>query len=55
MPDITMCKGENCHLKETCWRYLEIPGVFQSYFGETPLNETTKKCDYYVEMNKSAK
>jgi hypothetical protein len=54
MPDITLCKGKNCPLKETCHRYLAKPFEFrQSYFMEPPFQivEGEPKCDYYWEIN----
>ena len=59
MPDITMCKGGDCPLKETCWRYLAVPGKYgQSYFKEIPFyfkNEITTECEYYWETKKRGK
>lgn len=46
MPDITMCTGEGCPLKQTCWRYIAKPSEWQCYFTEVPLKDG--KCDYYV-------
>lgn len=53
MPDITMCKGNNCPLKETCYRYSAKPNKYlQSYFTETPYKmiEGRIECDYYMEL-----
>lgn len=37
MPDITMCKDENCNKKEKCHRFTAIPWNFgQSYFMNSP-------------------
>ena len=37
MPDITMCKGEDCPVKEYCYRYTAVPTPqWQSYFVEPP-------------------
>ena len=36
MPDITMCKGESCPKRETCYRYTAKPSEYQSYFSEIP-------------------
>lgn len=48
MPDISCCKGQDCPLKETCYRFTVKPDPYwQSYFGETPYNEEKKDCDYY--------
>ncbi len=38
MPDITMCSGEGCELKETCYRYKAIPNEYrQSFFKQPPI------------------
>jgi hypothetical protein len=39
MPDITMCEGENCPQKETCYRYTATPSRRQSYFEKPPFKE----------------
>jgi hypothetical protein len=47
MPDITMCSGANCQLKEKCYRYTAKPSMFrQSYFIGTP-NTHPEKCDHF--------
>ena len=46
MPDITMCKGDNCPSKQTCYRFLATPSEYQSYFYPTP-TIVDKKCDEY--------
>jgi hypothetical protein len=49
MPDITMCKGEECPLKEQCLRYRATPSYFrQSYFLSPPYDEG--KCSEFVEF-----
>ena len=46
MPDITMCNGQGCELKETCYRYTATPSKYmQSYFTETPIKNG--ECEYY--------
>lgn len=47
MPDITMCSGKECPLKETCYRHTAAPDRYQSYFVNPPIDKATKKCDYY--------
>lgn len=44
--DITMCKGTDCPLKETCYRYKATPSLLQSVFIDVPLKEDGT-CDYY--------
>ena len=46
MPDITMCKGEDCPQKESCYRYTAVPDIYQSYFVEPP-NDGEKCNDYW--------
>lgn len=49
MPDITMCPGEDCPLKESCYRYTATPSEFrQSYFVNTPYKDG--ECDHYWEI-----
>lgn len=51
MADITMCKGNECSLKESCKRFLLIPNsYYQSYFSEIPYNKEKEKCDEYWEI-----
>ncbi len=48
MPDMSMCKGTDCPLKDTCYRYKAIASEFrQSYFFDLPYNKEEEKCDYY--------
>jgi len=50
MADITKCEGENCKLKETCYRFTAKESEFnQSYFFKPPIKEN-EKCDYYLEI-----
>ena len=54
MPDITMCKGENCPMKETCYRYKATPNEHrQSYFIKPPFEmvEGRIECPLYWEIN----
>lgn len=36
MPDITMCKGTDCPIKNQCHRFIAEPDVYQSYFVGIP-------------------
>jgi hypothetical protein len=48
MPDISMCSGEKCPLKENCYRFLATPNEFrQSYFMNPPYNDETKECNHF--------
>lgn len=50
MPDITMCKGENCEARVTCYRFTATPSKHQSYFIETP--DLNGGCEYYINHNR---
>ena len=50
MPDISMCNGESCPKKETCYRFKAEPNPYrQSYFSDNPCDE---KYEYYSHMSK---
>jgi len=49
MPDITMCKGDGCVFKDTCYRHIATPSEYrQSYFLSPPIKKDS--CDYYWEQ-----
>lgn len=51
MPDISMCSGDNCEKKETCYRFTAKPGEWQSYLRiDDPAN-----CEMYLESKKKTK
>lgn len=45
MPDITMCSGEKCPLKQICYRHTAKPSDYQSYFTKAPVLGGT--CEYF--------
>ena len=45
MPDISMCNGGECPLKETCYRFKATPNTHQAYSGFYEGSE--KECKYY--------
>jgi hypothetical protein len=46
MPDITMCEGKNCPIKENCYRYTAKPNEYrQSYFVTPPYQDG--KCEHF--------
>ena len=52
MPDITKCKGDGCHAKESCYRFTAKPSDYQSYFVTPPIKDG--KCDHYWGENAEA-
>ena len=64
MPDICMCQGTGCPMKETCYRYTAEPNPYrQSYFAVVPVADlatygdvpSKKVCDYYVPNTNESK
>lgn len=49
MPDIAMCQGDECPVKEHCWRYMAPPDRYQSQFATPPYTE--EGCEYFWDMN----
>lgn len=55
MPDITMCMGSECPLKEKCYRFTATPlPDYQSWFVSVNYNPETSKCSFFMtnERNK---
>lgn len=53
MPDIAMCKGENCPLRYKCYRHKATPSMWQSYWTGTPYNKKTKSCSDFIPMSET--
>jgi hypothetical protein len=49
MPDIAMCTGDECPVKENCWRYMSPSDRYQSQFASPPYTEAG--CEYFWDMN----
>lgn len=51
MADITMCTGEMCARKETCYRFTAPVNEFrQAFFVAPPINMLTGQCEMYWEI-----
>ena len=55
MPDITLCRGEGCPLKDKCLRHTSTPFVPQSWFMHVPYDHDSESCDAYwpIEVKKA--
>tara|TARA_R110002072_G_scaffold3093_1_gene23171 strand:- start:1443 stop:1628 length:186 start_codon:yes stop_codon:yes gene_type:complete len=57
MPDISMCTGDGCTLKENCYRFKAKASHYQSYILEPPHKgvdeDGNSKCEYYWTINKT--
>lgn len=50
MPDITMCYGEGCKAKDTCYLCTVEPNPYrQAYFMESPGKD--QSCEYYIKVD----
>ena len=55
MPDITMCNGIGCNIKERCYRHTAKPTPFmQSYFIDSPIKKDNY-CEYFWEAELKTK
>ena len=51
--DITVSKGNKCHLKSKCYRFKAIPSEYwQAYFTSIPYDVETKSCEYFWKIKK---
>lgn len=50
MGDITKCLGDNCPIKESCYRYTSEADEWQSYSNF--YDKETKNCEYKIENDK---
>ncbi len=51
MPDIALCRGTGCPLKEGCYRFTAKPDELQSYFAIVPV-KFDGTCRYYWDNGK---
>lgn len=47
MPDISMCEGGSCPLKEECYRYRAKPNYHQTYLVDIPYDPVSGKCEAF--------
>ena len=50
MPDISMCKDDNCPARYTCYRYMAEPDTYQAYADfARPVEGIT--CNHYFSIS----
>lgn len=57
MPDISKCSGEDCEVRDTCYRFTSKPSEYrQSYFTIAPfiVNNCRQVCEYYWPIDDKA-
>jgi len=51
MPDISMCSGKDCKIRNQCYRYRAVPSEYrQAYFVESPYDPKTNKCRFFWQI-----
>lgn len=53
MPDISMCTGTGCPLKENCYRATAKPSLYQYYYPTPPIKDG--ECDHYLKQDENEK
>lgn len=53
MSDFTMCSGELCPKKDTCYRYKAMPEQTQCYFMYPPIIDD--RCDFFIDVDRKNK
>lgn len=48
MTDITSCTGEQCPIRDKCYRYTAVRSCVQSYFMDVPYDYEKNSCEYYL-------
>jgi len=47
MSDISMCKGQDCPIRETCYRFKANPDPFRQAYASFKYDSVTQSCDHY--------
>jgi hypothetical protein len=54
MADVTMCKNEDCKMKNNCYRYIATPDKHsQSYLFDPKTDCENKNYELFIEANKT--
>lgn len=48
MSSSKMCKGRDCPIKDTCFRYTREPDKNQEYYWNIPFDWNGERCDFYL-------
>lgn len=48
--DITMCPGDDCPLRDGCYRYLAVAAGRQDWFGATPYDRAAQRCAHFWDV-----
>ncbi len=50
MPDISMCRNEECEKNKRCYRFTAPPSTWQSYSDFKP--DDKGECKFFMSLNK---
>lgn len=50
MPDISMCQGRNCSIKEKCYRHRADPNPHRQSFASFKYDTSTESCDHFYKI-----
>lgn len=50
MPDISMCNGTDCPIKETCYRYTATPTPHWQAYSDFKFSEQLNVCEFFFPM-----
>lgn len=50
MPDISMCRNEDCPSKKKCFRYMATPNPYGQYYSSFEVKKGRKKCDDFMKI-----
>jgi Protein of unknown function (DUF2934) len=48
--DIAMCPGEDCPLRQDCYRFRGVVAARQDFFGATPYDHAAGTCDRFWDL-----
>jgi hypothetical protein len=54
MPDFCMCPGDECPIKNQCYRYRAVQDLAQSYFRDIPYNFVKNGCKGFKVINETS-
>tara|TARA_R110002167_G_scaffold82498_5_gene225108 strand:+ start:2917 stop:3159 length:243 start_codon:yes stop_codon:yes gene_type:complete len=54
MPDLTMCPGDECPIKNKCYRYRAVQELAQPYFRDIPFNFEKHECQGFKDINETS-
>ena len=56
MPDISMCEGKDCPIRQHCYRHTASANKkWQSWLCDAPYDHKKRRCDEYIENDKARK